>query len=60
MNTYTVTTHREGDWWVFTVPDLDTGGQASSLEDVSFEARGVISAWTQAPLDTVDVTVTVG
>lgn len=58
-HTYAVTVEREGRWWVFEIPELDTAGQARNLAEVPAEARGIISAWEQVPLDSVDVAVTV-
>lgn len=57
--TYDVKVEREGRWWVFEIPELDTAGQARNLAEVPTEARGIISAWEQVPLDSVDVSVTV-
>lgn len=55
---YDVIVEREGRWWVFRIPELDTSGQASSFKEVEFEARGVISAWLDIPLENVAVNVT--
>lgn len=57
--TYAVTVEREGRWWVFEIPELDTAGQARNLAEVPTEARGIISAWEQVPLESVEVSVTV-
>ncbi|WIE70353.1 DUF2188 domain-containing protein [Curtobacterium sp. MCLR17_054] len=57
--TYDVTVEREGRWWVFEIPELDTAGQARNLAEVSDEARGIISAWEHVDIDSVDVSVTV-
>ena len=56
---YDVTVEREGRWWVFEIPELDTAGQARNLAEVSDEARGIISAWEQVDIESVDVSVTV-
>lgn len=56
---YEVTAYREGPWWVFEIPALDTGGQAASLESVDEEARGIIAAWTGADGASVQVSTTV-
>ena len=58
MKTYDVTVEREGRWWVFRIPELGAVGQAHKLSEVDFEARGIISAWEEVPLDTVAVKVT--
>ncbi|PZE63093.1 antitoxin HicB [Curtobacterium sp. MCPF17_047] len=57
--TYDVTVEREGRWWVFEIPELDTAGQARNLAEVSDEARGIISAWEHVDIDSIDVSVTV-
>lgn len=57
--TYDVTVEREGRWWVFEIPELDTAGQARNLAEVSDEARGIISAWEHVDIDSVAVSVTV-
>ncbi|QNE45458.1 antitoxin HicB (plasmid) [Frigoribacterium sp. NBH87] len=57
--TYAVEVKREGRWWVFEVPELDTAGQAHKLSEVEFEARGIISAWEQVPMESVAVDVTI-
>ncbi|NUU26855.1 antitoxin HicB [Curtobacterium albidum] len=56
---YDVTVEREGRWWVFEIPELDTAGQARNLAEVSDEARGIISAWEHVDIDSVAVSVTV-
>lgn len=56
---YEVTAEREGKWWVFRIPALDTSGQARSLVEVEDEARGIISAWLEVPMESVTATVTV-
>ncbi len=43
--TFTVTVEREGRWWVFEIPELGTGGQATSLDEVDREAQGVAAMW---------------
>lgn len=55
---FTVNAKREGSWWVFEIPELDTVGQAHKLSEVEFEARGIISAWEQIPMERVEVRVT--
>jgi hypothetical protein len=56
---YAVTVEREGRWWVFTIPELDTVGQARALSEVPFEATGIISAWQNVPMDDIAVNITV-
>ncbi len=57
--TYEVATHREGKWWVFEIPALDTTGQARSLDEVEREARGIISAWDAEPVPAESITINV-
>ncbi|MGC0368753.1 antitoxin HicB [Microbacterium sp. SLBN-111] len=45
VQTFDVTVEREGRWWVFDIPQLGTGGQARSLEEVDREAQGVAAVW---------------
>lgn len=59
MKTYEVTVEREGQWWVFRVPELGTGGQAKAFAEVPNEAQGVIAMWLDVKPETVVVAVTV-
>ncbi|WP_206447612.1 antitoxin HicB [Agrococcus sp. KRD186] len=54
-----VVVQREGRWWVFTIPALDTGGQAKSLAEVPFEAQDVAAMWLDVEFDSIEVRVTV-
>lgn len=53
--TYEVHAARDGRWWYFRVPELDTSGQARSLDDVPFEARDVIATWLQIDEGEVEI-----
>ncbi|MCL2490380.1 MAG: XRE family transcriptional regulator [Propionibacteriaceae bacterium] len=57
--TYQVTAQREGRWWVFTIPDLGTGGQARNLNEVAYEAQGVAAMWLDIAPEDVAVTLSV-
>ncbi|WP_417512530.1 antitoxin HicB [Microbacterium sp.] len=59
VRTFEVTVERDGNWWVFEIPELGTGGQAKSLAEVDFEAQGVAAMWLNVSPDTVAVNVTV-
>lgn len=54
-----VVVQREGRWWVFAIPELDTGGQAKSLAEVPFEAQDVAAMWLDIDFDAIEVSVTV-
>lgn len=60
MKQLEVTVEREGRWWVFTIPDLNTGGQAKTLTDVEHEAQGVAAMWLDVEPSTITVTVQIG
>ncbi|MGA1836583.1 hypothetical protein VD659_06585 [Herbiconiux sp. 11R-BC] len=51
---------RDGGWWYFRVPELDTSGQARTLSGVRIEARDVIATWLRVDEREVDVTVRPG
>ncbi|WP_206445875.1 hypothetical protein [Agrococcus sp. KRD186] len=55
--TLRVNAYREGRWWVFEIPELDTGGQAASLAEIAGEARGGAAAWLEVDDDTIDIDV---
>jgi len=57
--TFEVVVEREGNWWVFEIPELGTGGQARNLAEVEKEAQGVATAWLNASPDTIAVSVSV-
>lgn len=59
MKHYEITAERDGRWWVFEIPELGTGGQARTLAEVEFEARGVAAMWLDVAPETVTVSVTV-
>lgn len=56
---FEVVAERDGRWWVFTIPELGTGGQAKDLADVEYEAQGVAAMWLDVAPETVAVTVSV-
>lgn len=57
---YTAVCEREGDWWVVTVPELDSGRvtQARSLDDVPGTVADLVALMTGADPADVEVTVT--
>ncbi len=57
-HTYDVDVWREGRWWLFRIPELDTVGQARSLAEVPEEAEGIIEAWNAAPPAPFELNVT--
>jgi predicted RNase H-like HicB family nuclease len=59
MTTYTAVCEREGDWWVVTVPELDSGRvtQARSLDEVPATVADLVALLTGADPDDVDVTI---
>jgi DNA-directed RNA polymerase specialized sigma subunit len=59
VTNYDAIVEREGKWWVFRIPELDTSGQARNLAEVETEARGIISAWNEVPLEDIAVNVTI-
>lgn len=56
---FEVTAHREGRWWVFEIPALEDGGQARSLAEAEFEARDIASMNLDVDIDSIAVNVTV-
>lgn len=59
MRTFEVKVEREGRWWVFEIPEVGTGGQARSLDEVDYEAQGVAAMWLDVPPQEVAVKVEV-
>ena len=57
--TLQVSVERDGRWWVFTIPELGTGGQAKDLAEVDYEAQGVAAMWLNVSPETIDVRVSV-
>ena len=59
--TYTAVCEREGDWWVITVPELDSGGvtQARTLDEVPATVADLVALMTDADPATVEVNMTV-
>jgi predicted RNase H-like HicB family nuclease len=59
MTTYTAVCEREGDWWVVTVPELDSGRvtQARTLDEVPATVADLVALLTGADPDDVDVTI---
>jgi len=59
VRTFDVSAEREGRWWVFTIPELGTGGQTRSLAELDSEARAVAAMWLDVEPDVVAVQVAV-
>ncbi|SIS00056.1 antitoxin HicB [Microbacterium sp. RURRCA19A] len=59
IRTFDVVVERDGRWWVFEIPELGTGGQAVSLNEVEHEAQGVAAMWLDVPVTDVAVSITV-
>jgi hypothetical protein len=59
VTTYTAICEREGDWWVVTVPELESGGvtQARSLDEVPATVADLVALMTGADPTTVEVKV---
>jgi hypothetical protein len=57
--TYTAVCEREGDWWVITVPELESGRvtQARSLDEIPATVADLVAVMTGA--DPADVEVNV-
>jgi len=57
--TYTAVCHREGAWWVITVPELETGRvtQARSLDEVPATVADLVATMTGADLSAIEVDV---
>lgn len=50
-------THEDG-WWMIHIPELDLTTQAESRDEVATQAKGVIHAALDIPLDEFDCVVT--
>lgn len=57
VQSFTVNVERMGDWWEFTIPELDAVGQAREFSKIEAEARGIAAAWLNVDESTVDVTI---
>jgi hypothetical protein len=59
VTTYTAICQREGDWWVITVPELESGSvtQARSLDEVPATVADLVALMTGADPTTVEVEV---
>lgn len=57
MTTYTALCEREGDWWVITVPELESGGvtQARTLDEVPATVADLVAMMTDADPSSVEV-----
>ena len=44
---------------MFEIPELGTGGQARTLDEVAHEAQGVAAMWLNVPPETVTVAVAI-
>jgi len=55
--TYTAVCEREGDWWVITVPELDSGAvtQARTLDEAPATVADLVALMTDADPATVEV-----
>ncbi len=49
--TFTAEAHRDGDWWVVHIPELDVTTQAADEREIVTQARGVIAATLDLPED---------
>ena len=58
-STYTALCHREGAWWVITVPKLENGRvtQARSLDEVPATVADLVATMTGADLTSIEVDV---
>jgi hypothetical protein len=59
--TYTALCEREGDWWVVTVPELESGRvtQARSLDEIPATVADLVALMTGADPANVEVNVQV-
>jgi predicted RNase H-like HicB family nuclease len=59
--TYTAVCEREGDWWVVTVPELDSGGvtQARTLDEVPATVADLVALMTDVDPASVEVNMKV-
>lgn len=57
--TYQATASRDGRWWLVTVKDPDTVGQARDLGEVEDVAREVIGLWFDIDPNSFDVNMTI-
>jgi len=59
--TYTAVCEREGDWWVVTVPELESGGvtQARTLDEVPATVADLVALMTDADPASVEVNMKV-
>jgi hypothetical protein len=57
--TYTALCHREGTWWVITIPELESGRvtQARSLDEVPATVAYLVATMTGADLAAIEVDV---
>ena len=57
--TYTALCHREGSWWVITVPELESGRvtQAGSLDEVPATVADLVATMTGADPASIEVDV---
>jgi len=61
VTTYTAVCQREGDWWVVTVPELESGGvtQARTLDVVPATVADLVALMTDADPGSVEVNMQV-
>jgi hypothetical protein len=57
VTSYTAVCEREGEWWVITVPELDSGAvtQARTLDEVPATVADLVALMTDADPATVEV-----
>jgi hypothetical protein len=57
--TFTAVCEREGDWWVVTVPELESGGvtQARTLDEVPATVADLVALMTDADPASIEVNV---
>lgn len=58
MRNYKIEVHRDGRWWMVTVPELDQVTQARRVAEIEDMARSLIAISTDAPKSEVAVQVT--
>jgi hypothetical protein len=61
VTTYTAVCEREGDWWVATVPELDSGGvtQVRTLDEVPATVADLVALMTDADPTSIQVNMKV-
>ena len=57
METYEISVHREGRWWMIYVPEIDEFTQARHVGETEDMARSLITVRTGQPIDNIAVRV---